>query len=233
MAFTRSSYKCCISGIGLDTTEALNVTVGETPKVIHARLWNSWSLLYGFEFLPDGQKNVTGSTASTASAAISVSESAKNDTAIVSSEAASVELKSLPSNFSELQQQFILKELFALRAEIMVDHALTKEEQSAHFKYIKVLFSWFLSLDAQCALIELNRFIETLQVFIAAGQTEAAENTLNLLQMIMVAIFNNPTASDVVTGIDEVQARTVASETALWRYIILANGIVSTEEYTF
>lgn len=197
MALTRSSYKCCISGIGLSTTEAYRFTEGQ-PRVIHARLWNAWKQKHGEDFMPDGMPTK--------------------------------ETLTWPPNFRDQQHAFILQELVTLKAEILVDHNVPKEQQAHVLKYTKVLFSWFLIVDAQCALIELNKFIESIQLFIVVGPTELSETCLNLLQMMMVSVFNEPTQAEVIASFDDIQpAVTSTAESAIWRYIILANGIVNAE----
>lgn len=192
MALTRSSFKCCISGISLDTTESY--VFGDTKRVIHARLWNSWLQKQGEDFMPDGMPTK--------------------------------ETLTWPTNFKDTQHAFILLELNVLKNEIVVDHSLTREEQQAIFKYLKVLFSWFFIVDAQCALIELNKFIESVQLFITVGPTEVSEQCLNLLQSMMVSVFNGQTQGDVIADFDSISLIS-SNSSAIWRYIVLSNGIIS------
>jgi hypothetical protein len=193
MALTRSSFKCCISGISLDTTEAF-VFEG-SKKVIHARLWDSWKQKNGEDLMPDGMPTKESLT--------------------------------WPPNFKDTQQSFIILELNLLKTEVVVDHSLTREQQLAIFKYLKVLFSWFFIVDAQCALIELNKYIESVQLFITAGPTEIAEQCLNLLQSMMVSVFQGQTQADVIADFDTMNPISSASSSAIWRYIVLSNGIIS------
>ena len=228
MALTRSNYKCCMSNVSLDTQEATSFSFSGCQKVIHSRLWSSWSSKFGSELLPDGVTNLKESSGSSISGFPSSSGS---ESRACSATDSTVLTASQRQKLKDLQCQFILNELLIVRSEAMADHAVAKDTQTLLFKYIKVLFCWYLSIDAQSALIELNKFIETLQLFIASGTTEFAEASLNLLQMMMVSVFNCSSHAEVVQGIDEIQASTVAAETAIWRYIILASGIVSTTTF--
>ena len=198
MAMTRSLFRCSYSGITLDPDDA--ITTSEN-KIYHKKTYEAWQ----------ARLNVIGSGEPVNSRAVPGAE----------------------SNFIKNElQTLIFDEVFY--SPIDAPHTTTSKKKI--FLNLKVLICWLIQLDPQCLILLLQKNIELLEGHISENKNNLydetlCDNVLDFLQTCLVNIFNQNTVIEIINSIDEIITSYVTSsstiESAIWRYVILNNGVVS------
>lgn len=97
---------------------------------------------------------------------------------------------------------------------------------------IKVLVCWLLQLDPQRLLLTLQKNIETIERHLSENENhvpDLCDSVLDLLQTCLVNIFNHASVIEIISSIDEINSTAGSNviESAIWRYVILSNGVVA------
>lgn len=199
MALTRSSFKCCIGHISLDTDDAAFVG----PKVIHKGLLNSWTLMSAEASAPD------------------IISAAFNDNykslclEFIKRQKASC----LTELFTSNQKTF--KSLLAYMKCLVTWHLKLDAFQCLRdcndtCDLIKAV------MDAQSDALPDSALVSTAQ----NSEQEAQSNVLYFFHAACISIFNEPTYTAIVASIDEIGVP-ASTDASIWRYVILDNGVVT------
>lgn len=204
---TRSAYKCCVSGITLEPSDAIQLN----GRVMHAQLALNWVQTYGPDVLPDG----TGP----------VPESLRPST----SPTAERPLGPLPVPLTAKQQAFVA-ETFNASVTRAVAGAVAATEWPKLFLYIKVLMAWFIVVDPRNAL---ETFARTMQLCESLESvTSQVEALLGLLSRALSGMLEDPDNATTVATLDAQKAvvsrySIPSLSDAVLRYADLLNGGVN------
>jgi hypothetical protein len=170
-------------------------------KIITLLLWTSWSSKYGASFLPDGTV-LDGSTNLT------------------------------KGQLKKRQDEFFIEQ-FDTTAASIVSSSLNQEEHvsTKMLRYLKVLVCWALKFNAKLCIEKLHEQVKNYEDILADGAVPLLDNAENIMQSILVLIFNSSSLSEIILSIDEISVSPrQASDVSIWQYSILSNGVISSTQ---
>lgn len=170
-------------------------------KIITLLLWTSWSSKYGASFLPDGTV-LDGST-------------------------------SLTKNILKKRQDEFFIEQFDKTNASIVSSSLNQEELNTlkMLRYLKVLICWALKFDAKLCIQKMQEQLQNYDGILSDGGLPLLDNAENIMQSILVLIFNASSLQEIILSIDEISVSTrQASDISIWQYSILSNGVISSTQ---
>jgi hypothetical protein len=209
MSTTRSFYRCCVSNITLDPSEAFPFK----NKVYHHELLQEWFQTFGPMYMPNDDKT---------------------DPDMIH-ELQSIQPFKIGNDNADIESLTLLKKISFIESECnRILSKVINERQSLEFQkqflYIKVLIAWCVAIDVRGAIQILTKATKVCESM-ANATKQHLETLYVFFQNILSSLILSTDASKVILEIDETKTsitRLSVIDAALIRYV--TTGILTLEQ---